>query len=54
MLNKIIEFSLHNRLLVAVISALILVLGVYSVSKMEVDVKTPNTFTIFKTKPLIF
>ncbi|MBQ5750803.1 MAG: efflux RND transporter permease subunit, partial [Bacteroidaceae bacterium] len=38
MLNKIIEFSLHNRLLVAVISALILVLGVYSVSKMEVDV----------------
>ena len=38
MLNKIIEFSLNNRLLVAVISALILVLGVYSVSKMEVDV----------------
>lgn len=38
MLNKIIEFSLHNRLLVVVISALILVLGVYSVSNMEVDV----------------
>lgn len=38
MLNKIIKFSLHNRLLIAVISALILVLGVYSVSKMEVDV----------------
>ena len=38
MLNKIIKFSLNNRLLVAVISALILVLGVYSVSKMEVDV----------------
>lgn len=38
MLNKIIEFSLHNRLLIAVISALILVLGVYSVSNMEVDV----------------
>ena len=38
MLNKIIEFSLQNRLLVAVISALILVLGIYSVSKMEVDV----------------
>ena len=38
MLNKIIEFSLHNRLLVSVISALILVLGVYSVSNMEVDV----------------
>ena len=38
MLNKIIEFSLNNRLLVAVISALILVLGVYSVSKIEVDV----------------
>ena len=38
MLNKIIEFSLQNRLLVTVISALILVLGIYSVSKMEVDV----------------
>ncbi|MBQ8565623.1 MAG: efflux RND transporter permease subunit [Bacteroidaceae bacterium] len=38
MLNKIIEFSLHNRLLVTIISALILVLGVYSVSNMEVDV----------------
>ncbi|MBR5843603.1 MAG: efflux RND transporter permease subunit [Bacteroidaceae bacterium] len=38
MLNKIIEYSLQNRLLVAVISALILVLGIYSVSKMEVDV----------------
>lgn len=38
MLNKIIEFSLQNRLLVSVISALILVLGVYSVANMEVDV----------------
>ncbi len=38
MLNKIIEFSLNNRLLVTVIAALILVLGVYSVSNMEVDV----------------
>ena len=38
MLNKIIEFSLHNRLLVVVVSALILVLGVYSVTRMEVDV----------------
>ena len=38
MLNKIIEFSLHNRLLVSVISALILGVGVYSVSNMEVDV----------------
>ncbi len=38
MLNKIIEYSLHNRLLVVVISALILVLGMYSVSRMEVDV----------------
>lgn len=38
MLNKIIEFSLHNRLLVAIISALILVLGIYNISKMEVDV----------------
>ena len=40
MLNKIIEFSLHNRLLVAIISALILVLGIYNISKMEVDVES--------------
>ncbi len=38
MLNKIIEFSLHNRLLVSIVSALILFLGVYSITKMEVDV----------------
>lgn len=38
MLNKIIEFSLHNRLLIAVSSVLIIVLGIFSISKMEVDV----------------
>lgn len=38
MLNKIIDFSLHNRLLVVVVSALILVLGIYGVTRMEVDV----------------
>lgn len=38
MLNKIIEFSLRNRLLVVVVSALILLLGIYSVTRMEVDV----------------
>lgn len=38
MLNKIIEFSLNNRLLVTVISALILAIGAYNVTKMEVDV----------------
>ena len=38
MLNKIIEFSLHNRLLVVVVSALILLIGLYGVSHMEVDV----------------
>lgn len=38
MLNKIIDFSLHNRLLVVVVSALILALGIYGVTRMEVDV----------------
>ncbi len=38
MLNKIIDFSLHNRLLVVVVSALIFVLGIYGVTRMEVDV----------------
>ncbi len=38
MLNKIIEFSLNNRLLITVISALVIFLGAYSISKMEVDV----------------
>ena len=38
MLNKIIEFSLHNRLLVIVVSALIFLIGIYGVLHMEVDV----------------
>lgn len=38
MLNKIIKFSLQNRLLVSIVSALILVLGVYNIANMEVDV----------------
>src|SRR5918993_428712 len=38
MLNRIIQFSLHNRLLVMAASALLLFMGAYTASRMEVDV----------------
>jgi len=38
MLNKIIQYSLHNRLIIIVASALLLTAGIYTASKMEVDV----------------
>lgn len=38
MLNKIIQYSLHNRLLVMIASAALLVWGSYTASNMEVDV----------------
>jgi CzcA family heavy metal efflux pump len=38
MLNRIIQFSLHNRLLVLAASVLLIVAGAYTASKMEVDV----------------
>ena len=38
MLNKIIRFSLNNRLLVLVASALLLVAGTYTATTMDVDV----------------
>lgn len=38
MLNKIIQYSLHNRLMIIVASALLLTAGIYTASKMEVDV----------------
>ncbi len=38
MLNKIIDFSLHNRLLVVVATVLLLVFGSYVALQMEVDV----------------
>ena len=38
MLNKIIRFSLHNRLLVLVASVLLLVAGTYTATTMDVDV----------------
>jgi CzcA family heavy metal efflux pump len=38
MLNRIIKYSLHNRLLVITIAALLIFWGTYSASKMEVDV----------------
>ena len=38
MLNKIIEYSLNNRLIILVASALLLVFGIYTASEMDVDV----------------
>ncbi len=38
MINKIIRFSLDNRLFVMVVSALVIVYGVWSAQKMDVDV----------------
>ncbi len=38
MLNKIIKFSLHNRVLIIVASVLLIVFGSYVASRMEVDV----------------
>lgn len=38
MLNRIIDFSLHNRLLVIVATVLLIVFGSYVASEMEVDV----------------
>ncbi len=38
MLNKIIQFSLNNRLVVLVISVLIFMAGIYTTTRMEVDV----------------
>jgi CzcA family heavy metal efflux pump len=38
MLNRIINFSLYNRLLIIIASALLIVAGSYTASRMEVDV----------------
>jgi CzcA family heavy metal efflux pump len=38
MLNRIIQFSLHNRLLVIAASAVLLFMGAYTALRMEVDV----------------
>jgi CzcA family heavy metal efflux pump len=38
MLNKIIQYSLHNRLIIIVASILILVAGIKTASRMDVDV----------------
>ena len=38
MLNKIIHFSLHNRILVLVASVLLLIGGTYTAMHTEVDV----------------
>ena len=38
MLNRIIRFSLNNRLLVLLAAALLMFVGIYTSSRMEVDV----------------
>jgi len=38
MLNRIIDFSLHNRFLIIIASALLIIAGTYTASNMEVDV----------------
>ncbi len=38
MLNKIIQYALHNRLMIITASVLLLIAGIYTASKMEVDV----------------
>ena len=38
MLNKIIKFSLNNRMVVLVAAVLLMVTGLYTASNMEVDV----------------
>ena len=38
MINKIIQYALHNRLMIIVASVLLLIAGIYTASKMEVDV----------------
>lgn len=38
MINKIIDFSLRNRLTIMVLSALLVIAGVYTATRMEVDV----------------
>ncbi len=38
MLNKILQYALDNRLMIIVASALLLIVGIYTASKMEVDV----------------
>src|SRR5215204_7542091 len=38
MLNRIIQFSLHNRLLVIAASALLIFMGAYTAGRMHVDV----------------
>ena len=38
MLNKIIKFSLNNRLAVVVVSILLMIAGIYTAKTMDVDV----------------
>ena len=38
MLDKIIKFSLHNRLLILVGAVVLVLMGLYSVHRTEVDV----------------
>ena len=38
MINKIINYSLHNRLMILVLSLILVMIGTYTAQKMEVDV----------------
>ena len=38
MLNRIIHFSLHNKMLILIVTVLLLIVGVYFTTKTEVDV----------------
>ena len=38
MLNRIIKFSLENRILILVLAVLLVIAGLYSTAKTEVDV----------------
>ena len=38
MLNKIIQYSLHNRLVIVIASVVLLLWGSYTAYRMEVDV----------------
>ena len=38
MLNKIISFSLHNRLVILISAVLLMMVGIYTAKHMDVDV----------------
>ncbi|MGH7961147.1 MAG: efflux RND transporter permease subunit, partial [Candidatus Binatia bacterium] len=54
MLNRIFEFSLHNRLLIVFLTLFIIALGVYSLQRLPIDAVpdvTPNQVQILTNAP---